>query len=165
MRTKYLIAKTDHGSNITSVIGEHPTLRSALLYIEEVIDTACHLYQGSVPPTKVRTTYTRNSLRNIEEWSDNKSYGFYVQIFDDPTKFACWYRDRTVGWLRNYWEDRKLFTLQVISQTFFDPSIDEEIIFRSSMPVVDLRYIGELNDLCLEKSKLERSINQSSNLV
>jgi hypothetical protein len=111
---KYFLIKTDGKTNISSIYSTHNSLTETYNTIEEIIETSSLIYQGMSEPTYVRTKCTTNTYNNTEGWYSDKSYGFFVQRFDNPYKLVCWNRNRTIGFLFNRWNDEKIFELNIV---------------------------------------------------
>lgn len=112
---RYFLVKQCHKSNSSLVLEESVTLRALLEKIEEILDDYKFSLQGESKPFYVRSSSIRNQYKNSEMWSYNNSYGVIIQTYADPTMFTLWNRKRTIGWLSNYWNDEKVFTLSVVS--------------------------------------------------
>ena len=110
----YVVKNSHNGDNV--VVSKHISRRAAQNYIEEVVIDTCYLYQGLISPTYVCTSYERSGTYNLESFYYCKSYGFFVQTYNEVDIVTCWNRNRTVGFFKNTWIDEKLFTLSIVER-------------------------------------------------
>ena len=147
---KILLAKTDHKHGTSKVIASTHSLRQALALMEEIIWETCEHVQGDLPATWLDTTIVGNTgYEYRESWFSSRPYGFFVQ-----KHFPEWWlgvtlfvRKRSVGMFYNSYEDKKLFTLQVIE--FHGPQdaecplclMRDDVLLLAPLP-----FLGELRD-------------------